>query len=199
MNYYISDTHFGHKAVLTFDQRPFTTLTEMETVLITNWNNKVTNKDTVYILGDFCFGKEPEWLRILSQLKGNKVLIKGNHDLTNMSNALKNKFQDIKDYKEIDDTLNNQTVKVILSHYPIPFYKKDYSNKVYHLYGHLHNTLEETYMQGLKKIILNTDTRGISSNKCQFYNCWCGFYNYTPVTLKEIISKWSNISEINSI
>ena len=60
MNYYISDTHFGHKSVLTFDQRPFTTLTEMETVLITNWNNKVTNQDTVYILGYFSFGKEPE-------------------------------------------------------------------------------------------------------------------------------------------
>ena len=53
MNHYISDTHFGHKSVLTFDQRPSATLEEMETILITNWNNKVTNKDTVYILGDF--------------------------------------------------------------------------------------------------------------------------------------------------
>ena len=192
MIYYISDTHFGHKGVINFDKRPFSDINEMETILIANWNNKVTNQDTIYILGDFCFEKESEWLRLLNQLKGKKVLIKGNHDLKNMSSSLKNKFQDIKDYKEINDILNNENVKVILSHYPIPFYKKDYSNKVYHLYGHLHNTIEEMYMQKFRKIILSTDDRDISSNKCQFYNCWCGFYNYTPVTLKEIVTKWSN-------
>lgn len=192
MIYYISDTHFSHKGVINFDQRPFSNIEEMEAILIANWNNKVTNQDTIYILGDFCFEKESEWLRLLSQLKGKKVLIKGNHDLKNMSSSLKNKFQDIKDYKEIDDVLDNENVKVILSHYPIPFYKKDYSNKVYHLYGHLHNTIEETYMQKFRKIILSTDDRDISSNKCQFYNCWCGFYNYTPVTLKEILTKWNN-------
>ena len=192
MIYYISDTHFGHKGVINFDKRPFSDINEMEAILIANWNNKVTNQDTIYILGDFCFEKESEWLRLLNQLKGKKVLIKGNHDLKNMSSSLKNKFQDIKDYKEINDTLNNENVKVILSHYPIPFYKKDYSNKVYHLYGHLHNTIEEMYMQKFRKIILSTDDRDISSNKCQFYNCWCGFYNYTPVTLKEIVTKWSN-------
>ena len=118
MIYYISDTHFGHKRVINFDQRPFLNTEEMESILIANWNNKVTNQDTVYILGDFCFGKEPEWLRLLNQLKGKKVLIKGNHDLKNMSSLLKNKFQDIKDYKEIDDILDNENVKVILSHYP---------------------------------------------------------------------------------
>lgn len=192
MVYYISDTHFGHKGVINFDQRPFSNIEEMEAILIANWNNKVTNQDIVYILGDFCFEKESEWLRLLNQLKGKKVLIKGNHDLKNMSSSLKNKFQDIKDYKEIDDRLDNENVKVILSHYPIPFYKKDYSNKVYHLYGHLHNTIEEMYMQKFRKIILSTDDRDISSNKCQFYNCWCGFYNYAPVTLKEILTKWNN-------
>lgn len=192
MVYYISDTHFGHKGVINFDKRPFSDINEMEAILIANWNNKVTNQDIVYILGDFCFEKESEWLRLLNQLKGKKVLIKGNHDLKNMSSSLKNKFQDIKDYKEIDDRLDNENVKVILSHYPIPFYKKDYSDKVYHLYGHLHNTIEEMYMQKFRKIILSTDDRDISSNKCQFYNCWCGFYNYTPVTLKEILTKWNN-------
>lgn len=192
MIYYISDTHFGHKGVINFDKRPFSDINEMEAILIANWNNKVTNQDIVYILGDFCFEKESEWLRLLNQLKGKKVLIKGNHDLKNMSSSLKNKFQDIKDYKEIDDRLDNENVKVILSHYPIPFYKKDYSDKVYHLYGHLHNTIEEMYMQKFRKIILSTDDRDISSNKCQFYNCWCGFYNYTPVTLKEILTKWNN-------
>ena len=61
--------------ILRFDQRPFVTVEEMEHVLISNWNSTVTNEDTVYIRGDFCWGKEPEWIRILDELKGNKVLI----------------------------------------------------------------------------------------------------------------------------
>ena len=43
----------------------------MDEVLINNWNNKVTNKDTVYILGDFCFrsGKDPEYyLKTLDEI-----------------------------------------------------------------------------------------------------------------------------------
>ena len=89
--------------ILHFDQRPFSTVEEMEHVLINNWNSTVTNQDTVYILGDFCWGKETDWIRILDKLNGNKVLIRGNHDIKDMSDKLKNKFLDIKDYKEIND------------------------------------------------------------------------------------------------
>ena len=85
MNYYISDLHFGHGNIIKFDQRPFATVEEMTHVLIRNWNSTVTNQDTVYILGDFCWGKETDWIRILDKLNGNKVLIRGNHDIKDMS------------------------------------------------------------------------------------------------------------------
>ena len=54
---------------------------EMEEVLVNNWNNVVTNEDHVYHLGDFCWGKTDEWIRILKRLNGNIHIIKGNHDL----------------------------------------------------------------------------------------------------------------------
>ena len=76
---------------------------EMDERLIKNWNSVVQNGDTTYILGDFCWGKEPEWKRIVPLLNGNKVLIRGNHDLKEMTSSLKKMFQDIKDYKEITD------------------------------------------------------------------------------------------------
>ena len=85
--------------------------------MVANWNSVVKSDDTVYILGDFCWGKEKDWLEVLPKLHGKKVLIRGNHDLKNPSAALKALFVDIKDYKEIDD--NGR--RVILSHYPIPF------------------------------------------------------------------------------
>lgn len=89
MNYYIADTHFDHKNIIAFDNRPFFTLAEMNNTLIENWNNKVSKTDTVFILGDFCWSKEDRWIEILSQLQGSKILIQGNHDLKQMSAALK--------------------------------------------------------------------------------------------------------------
>lgn len=184
MNYYISDTHFGHKNILAFDNRPFYTTAEMEREMIQRWNAKVKKNDTTYILGDFCRDKESEWTRILNVLNGSKALILGNHDLKQMSANLKHKFQDITHYKEITD--NGR--KVIMSHYPMPFYKSDYNPNIYHLYGHVHNTIEEQWMQKLKKTVAETDTRTDGKHKLQYYNCWCGFYNYTPATLDEIIN-----------
>ena len=75
MNYYISDLHFDHKNVIKFDNRPFSDVEEMNQALINNWNSVVQNNDTVYILGDFCWGKADRWMEILKQLKGQKVLI----------------------------------------------------------------------------------------------------------------------------
>ena len=115
MNRYISDLHFGHANVIRFDGRPFADTKQMEEVLIDNWNGVVTEKDTTFILGDFCWGTEPEWKRIVPQLNGDKVLIRGNHDLKSMSSGLKKMFQDIKEYKEITDNGKH----VIMCHYPI--------------------------------------------------------------------------------
>ena len=51
MNYYISDLHLFHEASIGFDGRPFRNLEEMHAEIVRKWNSKVTNGDTVYILG----------------------------------------------------------------------------------------------------------------------------------------------------
>ena len=56
MNYYIADTHFGHRNIINLDGRPFHDITEMKLALIARWNKRVTSEDTVFILGDFCWG-----------------------------------------------------------------------------------------------------------------------------------------------
>ena len=52
----------------------------MDRAIIENWNNRVTNSDNIYIVGDFIYRgeKEPEWY--LKQLKGKKHFIIGNND-----------------------------------------------------------------------------------------------------------------------
>ena len=51
VNYYIGDMHLGHTGVINMDGRPFESIEEMDKALIDNWNKRVTNKDTVYIIG----------------------------------------------------------------------------------------------------------------------------------------------------
>lgn len=73
MNYYISDLHIGHENAIMYDGRPFADTNEMNNTIIANWNGRVQDDDTVYILGDFIWGKENEWQPIVEMLSGNKV------------------------------------------------------------------------------------------------------------------------------
>lgn len=81
----ISDTHFGQSNILLFKDkfnkplRPFSSLEEMHGAIISNWNSVVNDNDLVLHLGDVSFsGQVYDW--IMPQLKGNKYLIRGNHD-----------------------------------------------------------------------------------------------------------------------
>jgi calcineurin-like phosphoesterase family protein len=156
----------------------------MEDTLIKNWNFIVNNGDTTYILGDFCWNKEDEWKRILRLLKGNKVLILGNHDLKNMSSELKRMFQDVKDYKEITDSGR----RVIMSHYPILLYKSSYNTNCFMLCGHVHITRENDFLEKWKKE-LKEARHNDTGNLGNIYNvgCMMPWMGYTPRTLDEII------------
>lgn len=135
MNFYTSDNHFFHRNIIRLSERPFSDMEEMHTTMISKWNNRVSNKDTVYILGDFSFGGGKETNGILEQLNGKKVLIKGNHD-NYLSDKLfnYNLFESIHPYMEIKD-LNKI---VVLFHFPILEWKGFYKGGI-HLYGHVHN------------------------------------------------------------
>jgi len=52
----------------------------MNDSLIENWNDTVSPDDEVYILGDVTMEGPDKAFAMLSQLKGVKYLIRGNHD-----------------------------------------------------------------------------------------------------------------------
>ena len=196
MNYYISDMHFFHKNVTkegnNFDKRPFNSLSEMHQYMKEKWNSKITNGDTVYILGDIAMrGTNEELIALVAQLKGRKVLIKGNHDdVSDM--RYKNVFEEIYDYKEITDYADQDAYKLVLSHYPILMWNGQHRGTI-HLYGHTHNTYEnEFYQECLRKLNMEMLMR---SEKCydiaRAYNvgCMMPYMNYEPRTLKEILNK----------
>lgn len=201
MNFYIADCHFGHKNILRFDNRPFADLHQMEEVMVMLWNATVQKGDTVYILGDFCWGKADEWLRIIRQLNGIKVLIIGNHDLSTFPAELKNQFADISPFKEIvDNGKDNSGRKVLLSHYPMPFYKRANNDKYYMLCGHVHNTAENQVLEQLIQEFRSNSTSFSSAhaaNYGQIYNvgCMMPWMEYTPRTLDEIITRWDRFHQ----
>lgn len=188
MNYYIADTHFGHNAVLQFDHRPFEDIQQMEETMVMLWNATVSPSDIVYILGDFCWGKTDEWVRILQKLKGKKVLIQGNHDLKQYPPELRREFDDINDYKiVIDNGYGNEGRKVVLCHYPIPFHKHANNKKYYMLHGHVHNTTENIILERWISELRNRPADGAGIGQVFNVGCMMPWMEYTPRTLDEIL------------
>lgn len=191
MNYYISDTHFFHKNIVgvgkNFDKRPYETLEEMHKDMKEKWNNVVTNADHVYILGDMTWKATDEAIELIKGLNGNKHLILGNHDFAHNGN-LKKIFVEVIPYKEMKDTVDGKEYKLVLSHYPIMMWNGQHKGTI-HLYGHVHNShdskLYQKYLSELNDWYKNRD--GERFNPFYAYNVGCMHWNYTPVTLEQIL------------
>lgn len=196
MNYYISDLHLNHKNVTdegkNFDNRPFKTLAEMHETIKKNWNEKVANSDVVYVLGDMVWRPNEEMIAFVSQLKGHKVLVRGNHD--DLSDyRYRQLFAEICDYKEITDNLHGINHNVVLSHFPIMMWNGQHRNWI-HLYGHVHNSQDEEFYQDAVARLneLYKERDGEHYKQFYAYNVGCMLWNYTPMTLTEIMETKQN-------
>ena len=72
----ISDTHFYHRNIVKLENRP----ENFNELIIDNWNNIVTDQDTIIHLGDFALTSSALTKQIISKLNGKKILVRGNHD-----------------------------------------------------------------------------------------------------------------------
>lgn len=128
----IGDTHFGHFGVTQFlnddgsKLRPWDNVEEMDEALVANWNSVVGPKDKVYHLGDVVINRKA--LKTLERLNGEKVLVKGNHDIFRLEEYTPY-FKDVRAYHVLD--------KYILSH--IPIHPASLSRWEVNVHGHLHS------------------------------------------------------------
>lgn len=97
--FFTSDLHFGHVNIIGFCDRPWADVPAMNAGLISRWNEKVTNSDYVFVLGDFAMGKISETLPIAERLNGHKFLVPGNHDRCFSKSKDSEKW--IKAYREV--------------------------------------------------------------------------------------------------
>lgn len=131
--FFTSDQHFGHENIIKFCNRPFSSVSEMNTIIIEKYNSVIGPGDTVYHLGDFCFDQYPD--SYFRRLNGNKVFIKGNHDRKPVFSLNWNGIHDI-------FNLNINKQNIVLCHYAMVVWNKS-AHGGWHLYGHSHNTLKE--------------------------------------------------------
>ena len=149
---------------------------EQNNTLIQNWNGRVTSDDTVYVLGDAFWKNEENSIRIMERLRGHKHLIQGNHD--RVKGKLRPYWESIEQYAEVND----ENRLVILSHYPILFYKNQHYGAVM-LYGHVHNTREWKLVEKWKN---EQWAMGIPSRLINV-GCMMDYMRYTPRTLTELL------------
>jgi calcineurin-like phosphoesterase family protein len=128
----VSDTHFGHTGVCKFTRndgvtklRPWDSAEEMDEAMVKAWNERVKPTDKVYHLGDVVINRKS--LKTLARLNGDKVLIRGNHDIFR-DDEYRLYFRELRAYHVMNG--------LILSH--IPVHEASLGRFGCNIHGHLH-------------------------------------------------------------
>lgn len=136
-----SDPHFYHDKLI--KHRGFDSVDEYHSMYIENWNNVVSKRDVVYMLGDITM--EVDHYDILDKLNGIKHVILGNHDVKNRSHleSLMKHCNKILVCKKLE----YEGIPVSLTHIPIHPIEFEFKLK-YNIHGHLHdiNIDDERYI-----------------------------------------------------
>lgn len=148
-----SDHHFGHQNIISFCNRPYRDITDMNRSLVDNWNDVVQPGDDVWVLGDFLMGNFEESSRLVKQLHGSITLIPGNHDRCWIKHtkylAWRQKYLDI-GIHHISDPFHMYTDRFWVEFNHFPFRTSDMYER-YHIYrpindgqwlfhGHVHDS-----------------------------------------------------------
>lgn len=167
----ISDTHFGHRNIIEYCDRPFKDTMQMNMAIRDNWNSVVKDGDIVYHLGDVYMGwNEPQTISsFLASLKGRKRLILGNHDDAK-DKTLYDSFQKIIMWRMFPD------FGLLLTHVPVhesTLFRGATGNeqdppKLLNVHGHIH-----------EKPAPSKDHRNVSVEQI----------NYRPINIEEL-RKW---------
>lgn len=170
----VSDTHFGHSGVCRFLRddgtklRPWTDPNEMDEAMVKAWNERVKPNDKVYHLGDVVINRKA--LNILRRLNGDKVLIRGNHDIFKLSDYTEH-FRDIRGYHVMNG--------MILSH--IPVHEESLGRFGVNIHGHLH----------ANRVMTHAAYRGNGLKVDARYHCVCVEQtpDFAPILFEDVIKR----------
>lgn len=197
MNYFIGDMHLFAKSQtnegsVNYDGRPFETVEEMNRHFLEHHNNKITNADTTIFVGDISMrGRNDELVGLVAQMKGKKILVKGNHDDISDYRYAK-LFDEICDYKEMTISFDGKAYKVAIYHYPILMWNGQHRGTIL-LYAHTHRSIEDDFFQECLQKMNESEELSLrrqGGQKIRAINVGCmqPWMDYEPRTLKEILT-----------
>ena len=175
-----SDTHFGHAGVCRFTEadgvtkiRPWTDPDEMDEEMIKRWNATVRPNDKLYHLGDVVINRKS--LKTLSRLNGDKVLIRGNHDIFR-DDEYRLYFRELRAYHVMNG--------MILSH--IPLHEASLGRFGVNIHGHLHSNR----VKKARGIDAKTGATVYSDENDVRYHCVCVEQtDFTPILFENVIKR----------
>lgn len=168
----VSDTHFGHAGVCRFLDdnghkiRPWDCPDQMDAYMVEVWNDIVKPRDKVYHLGDVVINRR--CLPTLGKLNGEKVLIKGNHDIFKLQDYLPH-FKDIRAYH----VMNN----ILFSH--IPVHPESRGRFVANVHGHLHQ----------RRVMQKSKWLGQDEIDPFYFNVSVECIDFKPIALEDLYQK----------
>lgn len=176
----ISDTHFGHAGVCKFLRndgvtklRPWDDPEEMDEYMVQAWNERVRPKDKVYHLGDVVINRKH--LTTLGRLNGDKVLIRGNHDIFKLEDYT-SYFRDIRGYHVMSG--------MILSH--IPVHEESLGRFGVNVHGHLHANRVMRRAESTVEFMERGERSWIDPR----YHCVCVEQtDFAPILLEDMIKR----------
>ena len=174
-----ADLHFGHDRAFIWGARGFKSIEEHDAEIIKRWNEVVTEKDDVYILGDLMLGDNAHGIYCLSQLNGKLHILTGNH-CTSARQKLYHTLENMVEFCGCATTIKYKKKQLYLSHYPTITSNMEANphQAVFNLYGHTHQTTNFYNGQPFMYHV------GVDSHNCY------------PVLLDDIITEIKN--EINA-
>ena len=131
-----SDLHLGHTNIISYQNRPFHDVHEMNETLWTNWQLGVDPNDTLVCVGDIALGEglsEETWERVRAAPGRSKVLVVGNHDLTGQGLLRVGGFHRAKAV-----LVSAGDPPLIWTHAPVPNVPAGHVN----IHGHMHGNLK---------------------------------------------------------
>ena len=177
MEMFISDTHIGHENILAECRPQFSSIEEMNSVIIDNINSKMKKNDILYITGDLFFRSKISPLEYLNAMKPKKILIVGNHDrdwLKHISEEdINQHFLGV--YQQFSFKRNG--IELHFNHFPqLAWNRSHFFAQSFSICGHIHNARDTTTAAKLFPLV-----------KCQF-NAGVDINNFEPVTFRELVA-----------
>jgi calcineurin-like phosphoesterase family protein len=177
---FTADPHLGHANIIKYCNRPFTP-DEMDDMLIGRFNERVSDEDTVYILGDFTLGGPQLAARYFARLNGHIFVVPSlDHDQRWVRKAMVSKCgAEVMVLPALVEIEHELLGRATLCHYPMASWPRSHYG-TWHLHGHSHGTMGVSNASA-DRVLPPGSHRGMRVDVG--VDCW----NFYPVSVEQLV------------